>query len=135
MDIYVSISIIVLCLSAAVFFLYAIGVLQRAERDIANVSKQVELITNEVASFNAHLTPVLENVSAASENVRAITESVSTQVDSLKNVVDSVNHFANDIRNFETQFKNRVEGPVLDGAMYVSAIAKGVRTFIKVFRG
>lgn len=134
MDTIVSVAIVVLCGSVAAFFLYAIGALRRTQETLVEVSKSMEAVTTEVTQFSTHLTPVLDNLKVTTDNIRDISDNVAAQVQALKNVADVVNHFANDVREFEKEFKNRIQDPVLDGAQYVKAAARGIKAFISVMR-
>ena len=113
--------IALLCLSA--LCVYMIIVLLRVRDIMSNVERDVKDIANRTL-------PVLENMEYITSRVKSITENVDDQVNIVRDSITSVKHIAENVVELERRVQERLEGPILETVALVSAVFKGVRTFI-----
>ena len=114
-----------LCLSA--LCVYMIVVLQRVRDTIGNVEKDVREITNRAV-------PVLDNMEYITARVKGITDNVDDQVAAVRESIASVKLVAENVVEMERRVQERIEGPILETVSFVSAVFKGVRTFVERVR-
>ena len=113
--------IALLCLSA--LCVYMIVVLVRVRDVLGNVEKDVRDITNRAL-------PVLDNMEYITARVKGITDSIDDQVVAVRDSIASVKQVAENVVEMERRVQERMEGPILETVALVSAVFKGVRTFI-----
>ena len=113
--------IALLCLSA--LCVYMIVVLVRVRDVLGNVEKDVRDITNRAL-------PVLDNMEYITARVKGITDSIDDQVVAVRDSIASVKQVAENVVEMERKVQERIEGPILETVALVSAVFKGVRTFI-----
>lgn len=110
-----------LCLSA--LCIYMIVVLLRVRDIMANVEKDVKEITSRAV-------PVLENMEYITSRVKSITDSIDDQVAAVRESIGSIKMIADNVVDLERRVQERIEGPILETVGFVSAVFKGVRTFL-----
>ena len=113
--------IALLCLSA--LCIYMIVVLLRLRDVMTNVEKDVKEITTRAI-------PVLENMEYITSRVKSITDSIDDQVAAVRESIGSIKAIADNVVDLERRVQERIEGPILETVGFVSAVFKGVRTFI-----
>jgi len=110
-----------LCLSA--LCIYLIVVLLRVRDILVNVEKDLKEMTSRAL-------PVLENVEFITARVKSISESIDDQVLIVRESIASVKQVADNVVELERRVQDRIEGPILETVAFVSAVFKGVRTFM-----
>ena len=110
-----------LCLSA--LCIYMIIVLLRVRDIMTNVEKDVKEIA-------ARTVPVLENMEYITSRVKSITDSIDDQVTAVRESIASIKMIADNVVDLERRVQYRIEGPILETVGFVSAVFKGVRTFL-----
>ena len=113
--------IALLCLSA--LCIYMIVVLLRVRDTLSNLEKDVREIT-------ARALPVLDNMEYITARVKNITDSIDDQVTAVRDSIASVKMVAENVVDLERRVQERIEGPILETVAFVSAVFKGVRTFV-----
>jgi uncharacterized protein YoxC len=113
--------IALLCLSA--LCIYMIVVLLRIRDIMQNVEKDVKEMTSRAL-------PVLENMEYITSRVKSITENVDEQLTLVRGSILSVKQIADNVVDLERRVQERLEGPILETVAFVSAVFRGVRTFI-----
>lgn len=113
--------IALVCLSA--LCVYMIVVLVRVRDVLGNVEKDVRDIANRAL-------PVLDNMEYITARVKGITDSIDDQVVAVRDSIASVKQVAENVVEMERKVQERIEGPILETVALVSAVFKGVRTFI-----
>ncbi len=113
--------IALLCLSA--LCIYMIVVLLRVRDTLSNLEKDVREIT-------ARALPVLDNMEYITARVKSITDSIDDQVTAVRDSIASVKMVAENVVDLERRVQERIEGPILETVAFVSAVFKGVRTFV-----
>jgi uncharacterized protein YoxC len=110
-----------LCLSA--LCIYMIVVLLRVRDIMSNVEKDVKEMANRVV-------PVLENMEYITSRVKNITDNIDEQVSAVRGSISSVRQIADNVVDLERRVQERLEGPILETVAFVSAVFRGVRTFL-----
>jgi uncharacterized protein YoxC len=110
-----------LCLSA--LCIYMIVVLLR----VRDIMKNVE---NDVKEMTSRALPVLENMEYITSRVKNITENLDEQLSVVRGSISSVKQIADNVVELERRVQERLEGPILETVAFVSAVFRGVRTFL-----
>jgi hypothetical protein len=66
--------------------------------------------------------------------VKGITDNVDDQVTAVRDSIASVKLVAENVVEMERRVQERIEGPILETVSFVSAVFKGVRTFVERVR-
>jgi uncharacterized protein YoxC len=114
-----------LCLSA--LCIYMIVVLLRVREILSNLERDIKEMTTRAV-------PILENMEFITARVKTITENIDDQVNSVRDSIVSMRQVAMNVVDLERKMQERIEGPILEGVAFVSAIFKGVRTFVERVR-
>ena len=114
-----------LCVSA--LCVYLIVVLARLKETLGHVEKEVK-------DLAAHALPILENTEYITARLKSVAENVDDQVLTVRESIASIREIADNAVALERKIQERIEGPVLDGVSYLSAIVTGIRTFIQRVR-
>jgi uncharacterized protein YoxC len=114
-----------LCVSA--LCVYLIVVLSHVKGALTNVEKDVR----EMTSLSL---PVLENMEFITSRVRSISENVDDQVTIVRQSLGSIKEIADNVVALERKVQERIEGPILETVAIISAIFKGIRTFVERVR-
>jgi uncharacterized protein YoxC len=114
-----------LCLSA--LCIYLIVVLLRVREILSNLERDIKEMTTRAV-------PILENMEFITAKVKTISENVDDQVNSVRESIVSMRQVAMNVVDLERKMQDRIEGPILEGVAFVSAIFKGVRTFVERVR-
>ena len=62
--------------------------------------------------------------------VKSVTDSIDDQVSAVRDSIASVKQVAENVVDLERRVQERIEGPIIETVAFVSAIFKGVRTFL-----
>ena len=115
-----------LCVSA--LCVYVIVVLVRVKETLGHVEKDVK-------DLAAHALPILENTEYITARMKSVAENLDDQMLTVRESIASIREIADNVVALERKIQERIEGPVLDGVSYLSAIVTGIRTFIQRVRG
>jgi len=110
-----------LCLSA--LCVYMIVVLLRVRDILGNVERDIRDIASRAL-------PVLDNMEYITARVKGVTDSIDDQVSAVRDSIASVKQVAENVVEMERRVQERIEGPILETVAFVSAVFKGVRTFL-----
>ncbi len=114
-----------LCVSA--LCVYLIVVLARVKEALGNVEKDVK-------DLAAHAVPILENTEYITARLKSVAENVDDQMLTVRESIASIREIADNVVALERKIQERIEGPVLEGVSYLSAIITGIRTFVQRVR-
>jgi len=114
-----------LCVSA--LCIYLIVVLSHVKGALTNLEKDVK----EMTSLSL---PVLENMEFITSRVRSISENVDDQVTIVRQSLGSIKEIADNVVALERKVQERIEGPILETVAIISAIFKGIGTFVERVR-
>lgn len=110
-----------LCLSA--LCVYMIVVLLRVRDILGNVERDIRDIATRAL-------PVLDNMEYITARVKSVTDSIDDQVSAVRDSIASIKQVAENVVDLERRVQERIEGPIIETVAIVSAIFKGVRTFL-----
>ncbi len=113
--------IALLCLSA--LCVYMIVVLLRVRDILGNVERDIRDIASRAL-------PVLDNMEYITARIKGVTDSIDDQVSAVRDSIASVKQVAENVVEMERRVQERIEGPILETVAFVSAVFKGVRTFL-----
>jgi uncharacterized protein YoxC len=114
-------------LALTILCIYLLTVLVRLKRTLVEVEKDVKDISTRVV-------PILENTEYVTTRLKSIAESIDDQILTVRESIASVREVADNIVALERRVQDRIEGPLLEGISYASAIVRGVRTFLERIR-
>ncbi len=127
MELFLVIAQILALLCVSALCIYLIVVLSRVKGTLTNVEKDVKEMTT-------HSLPVLENMEFITSRVRSISENVDDQVAIVRHSLDSIKEVADNVVALERKVQERIEGPILETVAIISAVFKGIRTFVERVR-
>ncbi len=119
----VSVAVIAAIMVVAVCFV--IPVLLQIRRTAREVEKTLETVRMQIV-------PLSHSVTALSQDAHGILQSLNRQVDKLEGGVTTVRESADRLREFEEDILRRLEGPLWELTALVSAVSKGVGTFVRM---
>jgi uncharacterized protein YoxC len=102
-------------------------VLLRVREILSNLERDIKEMT-------VRAVPILENMEFITAKVKTISENIDDQVNSVRESIVSMRQVAMNVVDLERKMQERIEGPILEGVAVVSAIFKGVRTFVERVR-
>ncbi len=118
---------IIALLSFTVLCFYLITVLVHFKKTLGEVEKDVKDISTRVV-------PILENTEYVTTRLKSIAESIDDQVLTVRDSIASIRQVADNIVELERRVQDRIEGPLLEGISFASAVVRGVRTFLERIR-
>lgn len=127
MELFLVIAQILALLCVSALCIYLIVVLSHVKGTLTNFEKDVKEMT-------AHSLPVLENMEFITSRVRNISENVDDQVAIVRHSLGSIKEVADNVVALERKVQERIEGPILETVAIISAVFKGIRTFVERVR-
>ena len=118
---------IVALLSLTILCVYLITVLVQLKKTLGEVERDMKEISTRVV-------PVLENTEYVTTRLKSIAESIDDQVLTVRDSIGSIRQVAENIVDLERRVQDRIEGPLLDGISFASAVVRGIQTFIERVR-
>jgi len=100
-----------------------IVVLLRVRDILGNVERDIRDIATRAL-------PVLDNMEYITARVKSVTDSIDDQVSAVRDSIASIKQVAENVVDLERRVQERIEGPIIETVAIVSAIFKGVRTFL-----
>jgi uncharacterized protein YoxC len=118
---------IVSLLSLTILCVYLITVLVQLKKTLGEVERDMKEISTRVV-------PVLENTEYVTTRLKSIAESIDDQVLTVRDSIGAIRQVAENIVDLERRVQDQIEGPLLDGISFASAVVRGIRTFIERVR-
>ena len=78
------------------------------------------------------IVPVSHDLTIVSQEVNGIIQSIHRQVDKIEEGVTTVRDGAERLREFEEDMVQRIEKPLMEMATLLSAVTRGVDTFVRL---
>jgi uncharacterized protein YoxC len=122
-----TLSVTVIAASIVVFILFLIPVLLQVRRTSHELEKLIDNVRMQLA-------PLSHDLAAISLEVKGILESLRRQVDKIEEGVTSVRDAALRLRKFQEEVQQIVEEPLLELALLVKGVIRGVEAFLRIFR-
>ena len=107
--------------------MYLILVLVRMKKVMTNLERDLN-------AFAQRAIPVLQNIEEITTKFRNVAAVIEEEVGSIKQSMVAVQQIAENVVNFERRIQERIEIPVMETVSVVSALFKGVRTFMDRLR-
>jgi methyl-accepting chemotaxis protein len=80
------------------------------------------------------IVPVSHDLTLISQEVNGILQSIHRQVDKIEDSLTTVRDGAERLREFEENMIQRIEEPLMEMATLLSAVTRGVETFVRLLR-
>jgi uncharacterized protein YoxC len=109
--------------SLAALCVYLILVLIRMRRVMTNLERDLK-------AFADRAIPVLENIEEITTKFKNVAAIIEQEVSGIKQSMAAIQQIAEDVVNFERRVQERIEMPVMEAASVISAVFKGIRTFL-----
>jgi len=125
MELTMTISVAVIAAIMVVGVLCLIPVLSQIRRTAQQVEKTLE-------TARMQIVPVSHDLTIISQEVNGIIQSIHRQVDKIEDGVTTVRDGAERLREFEEDMVQRIEKPLMEMATLLSAVTRGVDTFVRL---
>ncbi len=118
---------IIALLSLTILCVYLLTVLVRFKKTLGQVERDVKELSTRVV-------PILENTEYITTRMKSIAESIDDQVLTVRDSIASIREVADNIVDLERRVQDRIEGPLLEGISFASALVRGIRVFLERIR-
>ncbi|MBN2011097.1 DUF948 domain-containing protein [candidate division KSB1 bacterium] len=122
----IEISLLVISVFIVIFVIGLLIVLLQFKRTAHEAEKFLD-------TARQHIAPMAHDATIILNETKRIVESVERQVGSLETGVDALKHTALNIKHFEEDVEKRIEQPLLEITMFISALTKVLRGFVSLF--
>ncbi len=86
-------------------------------------------------TLNHNLPGILTNVDEITTNLTRTTQTIRSQVESLSVAVEKIQNMVDDVVGLEKELRNEIEPPIVETLNTITAIVRGLRTFLDVLKG
>lgn len=101
---------------------------------IRKISNSIKAVQKDLNELSENIQPLIKSTTELSDNLREITNSAKGQIDLSRSVVTSIKDRVDTILKFEENVRGGIEGPVMSFIREITAIGKGLTTFLSYFR-
>lgn len=122
-----TISVTVIAAIMVVAVVALIPVLLKIRQTAQEIEKLADTVRLQVAPISHELTKI-------SQEVSGILKTIRRQVDKVDESLSAVRDTAIRLREFEEQIQEKIETPLLELAVLMSAFTRGAKAFIRVLR-
>ncbi|GBD86715.1 hypothetical protein BMS3Abin03_00638 [bacterium BMS3Abin03] len=98
------------------------------------ITQSIKAMQADVDELSKNLQPLINTTSKLADDISKITDSAKDQIDMSKDIVVSVKDRVDTILEFEENVRKGIEGPVMTFIREITAINKGLNTFLSYFR-
>ena len=98
------------------------------------ITQSIKAMQADVNELSKNLQPLINSSSKLADDISKITDSAKDQIGMSKDIVVSVKDRVDTILNFEENVRKGIEGPVMAFIKEITAINKGLTTFLSYFR-
>ncbi len=96
---------------------------------IRRTGRKIEQVAD---NLNAELPEILENFDEISSHLAGILYQARENVEILGDAATEIKEMVDEAANFQKNFKKKVEEPLVESLVTLSAVSRGVRTFFAV---
>ncbi len=129
------IALIALYLALIALVIYLIIAIRRIAAAVGNMNQSVNNINSKIDHLSAKTEPLIDNSIQISLDLKDITANLKTQSQKINGIVDTVKDTTDSIIDFEQKVQKEVETNIFDVLNMVSAVSKGIKSFLNVFSG
>ncbi len=129
------IAVIALYLALIALVIYLIRAIKRIVSAVDNINSTIDNIESKVDHITTKTEPLIENSLLITNDIKEITANLKIQSAKINGIVDTVKDTTDSIVNFEQKVQKEVETNVFDAINMVSAVSKGIKSFLNVISG
>ncbi|MDP2967612.1 MAG: DUF948 domain-containing protein [Deltaproteobacteria bacterium] len=126
METLMAISITVIAAIMVLALIFQIPVLLQVRRTAREAEKLIDSVRVQVA-------PVSRDVGLISRDVKSIVQSIHRQVDRVEDGIETVHDMAVRVKEFQLEVKRRIEEPLLQLAVVLGSVKRGVEAISSIF--
>lgn len=130
-----SITLIVLYVALIALVIYLIIALKRIVSAIDNINATIDNIEKKVDHITTKTEPLIENSLLITNDIKDVTANLKIQSAKINGIVDTVKDTTDSIVDFEQKVQREVETNVFDALNMVTAVSKGIKSFLNVLTG
>ena len=126
METLMAISVTVIAAIMVLALIFQIPVLLQVRRTAREAEKLIDSVRVQVA-------PVSRDVGLISRDVKSIVQSIHRQVDRVEDGIETVHDMAVRVKEFQLEVKRRIEEPLLQLAVVLGSVKRGVEAISSIF--
>ena len=129
------IAVVALYVALIALVIYLIRAIKRIVSAIDNINSTIDNIESKVDHITTKTEPLIENSLLITNDIKEISSNLKIQSAKINGIVDTVKDTTDSIVNFEQKVQREVETTVFDALNMVSAVSKGIKSFLNVLSG
>ncbi len=129
------IAVVALYVALIALVIYLIRAIKRIVSAIDNINSTIDNIESKVDHITTKTEPLIENSLLITNDIKEISSNLKIQSAKINGIVDTVKDTTDSIVNFEQKVQKEVETNVFDALNMVSAVSKGIKSFLNVLSG
>lgn len=129
------IAVVALYVALIALVIYLIRAIKRIVSAIDNINSTIDNIESKVDHITTKTEPLIENSLLITNDIKEISSNLKIQSAKINGIVDTVRDTTDSIVNFEQKVQKEVETNVFDALNMVSAVSKGIKSFLNVLSG
>ncbi len=129
------IAVVALYVTLIALVIYLIRAIKRIVSAIDNINSTIDNIESKVDHITTKTEPLIENSLLITNDIKEISANLKIQSAKINGIVDTVKDTTDSIVDFEQKVQREVETNVFDALNMVSAVSKGIKSFLNVLSG
>lgn len=129
------IAVVALYVTLIALVIYLIRAIKRIVSAIDNINSTIDNIESKVDHITTKTEPLIENSLLITNDIKEISSNLKIQSAKINGIVDTVKDTTDSIVDFEQKVQREVETNVFDALNMVSAVSKGIKSFLNVLSG
>lgn len=130
-----SITVIALYVALIALVIYLIIALKRIVSAVDNINSAIDNIEKKVDHITTKTEPLIENSLLITNDIKDVTANLKIQSAKINGIVDTVKDTTDSIVDFEQKVQREVETNVFDALNMITAVSKGIKSFLNVLSG
>lgn len=129
------IAVVALYVALIALVIYLIRAIKRIVSAVDNINSTIDNIESKVDHITTKTEPLIENSLLITNDIKEISSNLKIQSAKINGIVDTVKDTTDSIVDFEQKVQREVETNVFDALNMVSAVSKGIKSFLNVLSG
>jgi len=129
LDTTTSIFLIISVIIQIIVFITVILLVVSLIKIIKSLSVRIDSLQKDFDDFKVKIEPGIEDSIVLIKKVNRIADVVENNIHKVEEVTDKFKNFSEEIVDFGSRIKERIEPPVLDTIITISAVYKGLKVF------
>ena len=125
METLMAISVTVIAAIMVLALIFLIPVLLQVRRTVGEAEKLIDSVRVQVA-------PISRDVGLISRDIKSIVQSIHRQVDRVEDGIETVHDMAVQVKEFQLEVKRRIEGPLLQLAVVLGGVKRGIEAVSRI---